>query len=287
MLRSRWRFRACWSSLSLHVAACRVQADRDVSLSDARTALSEAGRTTDQLRSELVRRLLCWCIFWCVVAANGGSCWVYQAAREVLLGDSRRTASQLQSSLVRHCPLLVAVTMLLLVMGTCVAHCRCMPLHHRVLRVSVCRSSWSPAVMRIAGRPAVLCSWCRACCVSVCFSDISVCDCVRCRIRRVCTRRTAVCLMLRRRRRRRLRCRSFDRSWCGGCCTVSVSAVLSVVLSLPWCPCLTGTVYGGAGSSCCSPRSRGRTLCYQRRVRRVRCLRCLRFLVRTRFCEFS
>jgi hypothetical protein len=41
-------------------------------------------------------------VFWCVVAANGGSCWVYQAAREVLLGDSRRTASQLQSSLVRH-----------------------------------------------------------------------------------------------------------------------------------------------------------------------------------------
>jgi hypothetical protein len=48
---------------------------------------------------------------------------------------------------------------------------------------------------------------------------------MRCRVRRVCTRRTAVSLMLRGRRRRRLRCRSFDRSWCGGCCTVSVSAV--------------------------------------------------------------
>ena len=96
----------------------------------------------------------------------------------------------------------------------------------------VCRSPWSPAVMRVAGHPGVLCSWCRACgvCVSVCFTDISVRHCVRCRIRRVCTRRTAVCLMLRRRRLRRLRCRSFDRSWYGGWCTVSVSAVLSVVL---------------------------------------------------------
>ena len=152
----------------------------------------------------------------------------------------------------------------------------------------VCRSPWSPAVMHVAGHPGVLCSWCRACgvCVSVCFTDISVRHCVRCRIRRVCTRRTAVCLMLRRRRLRRLRCRSFDRSWYGGCCTVSVSAVLSVVLSLPWCPCLTGTVYGGTGSSSCccscSPHFRGRTLCYQRRVCRVRCLCCL---VRTRFCE--
>jgi hypothetical protein len=80
--------------------------DRDAALdvarkeiSDARTALSEAGRTTDQLRSELVRRLRRRCVFSCVVAANGGSCWVYQAAREVLLSDSRRTASQL---LVRH-----------------------------------------------------------------------------------------------------------------------------------------------------------------------------------------
>ncbi len=175
-----------------------------------------------------------------------------------------------------------------LVMGTCVAHCRCITLHHFVLRV--CRSPWSSAAMHVAGRPGVLCSWCRACCVcvSVCFSDISVRHCVQCRIRRVCTRRTAVCLMLRRRQRRRLRCHSFDRSWSGGWCTVSVSAVLSVVLSLPVCPCLTGTVYGGAGSSSyCSPHFRGRTLCHQRRVCRVRCLRCLRFLVRTRFCEFS
>jgi hypothetical protein len=178
------------------------------------------------------------------------------------------------------------------VMGTCVAHCHCLQRHHCVLRVSVCRSRWSPAVMLVAGRPGVLCSGCRTCCVSVsvCFTDISVRHCVRCRIRRVCTRRTAVCMMLCCRRRRRQRCRSFDRSWCGGWCTVSVSAVLSVVLSLPWCPCLTGTVYGGTGSSsscCCSPHFRGRTLCHQRRVRRVCCLRCLRFLVRTRFCEFS
>ncbi len=147
--------------LSLPVAACRVQADRDISLSDARAALSETGRTTDQLRSELVRRLLRQCVVWCVVAADGGSCWVYQAAREVLLGDSRRTASQLQSSLVRHGPLSVAVTMPPLVMGTCVAHCRCITLHHGVLRV--CVSPWSPAVMHVAGRRRVQLVPCMLC----------------------------------------------------------------------------------------------------------------------------
>ena len=126
--------------------------------------------------------------------------------------------------------------------------------------------------------PCLLCL-----CLCLCFTDISVRHCVQCRIRRVC-------LMLRRRQRRRLRCRSFVRSWYGGCCTVSVSAVLSVVLSLPWCPCLTGTVYGGAGSSsCCSPHFCGRTLCHQRCQR---CLRCLRFyrvevLVRVTRCMCS
>jgi hypothetical protein len=38
----------------------------------------------------------------------------YQADREVLLGDSRRTASQLQSSLVRHRPLPLDVPLHLL-----------------------------------------------------------------------------------------------------------------------------------------------------------------------------
>jgi hypothetical protein len=112
-----------------------------------------------------------------VIVIKRGSCWVYQAAREVLLGDSRRTASQLQSSLVRHCPLSVAVTMLPLVMGICVAHCRCIALQYRVLRVSVCHSQWSPAVMHVAGRPGVLCSGCCACCVCVCFTDVCVTAC--------------------------------------------------------------------------------------------------------------
>jgi hypothetical protein len=55
--------------------------------------------------------------------------------------------------------------------------------------------------------------------VSLSASLIAVCV-TACDGHIVCTRRTAVCLMLRRRRRRRLRCRSFDRSWCGGWCTV-------------------------------------------------------------------
>jgi hypothetical protein len=100
----------------------------------------------------------------------------------------------------------VAVTIPPLVMGTCVAHYQCIPLHHCML--CGCRSPWAPscaagAVDVVSGFPSLITARDAAC----------WCTCA------------LLC-----RRRLRLRGHSFDHSWYGGYSTVSVCAVLSVVL---------------------------------------------------------
>jgi hypothetical protein len=59
---------------------------------------------------------------------------------------------------------------------TCATYCRCIPLHRGVLRVCVVCKSLS------AGRPGVVCSWCRARCARVSITDVCVtaCDGTRC-----------------------------------------------------------------------------------------------------------
>jgi hypothetical protein len=116
---------------------------------------------------------------------------------------------------------------------------------------SMCRLPLSIAVMCVAGCPDVPCSWCRACSVRACVTDVCVtaCDAVY----DWCAH--AVSLMRCRRRRRRLRWHSFDRSWCGGCCAVSVCAVLSVVLPACLSPHFRSPLTTRCDTACCEPSS--------------------------------